>query len=277
MKARHFLLACLGLACCFVFDSASIQAATTIDSYNKYSYFGNASYVDWTDGISNLTSGANIGAYVCSNYIYVANMGWVSLGSGSPANGIYYQNIVTAGGTNDWGVNLDGYGNLRGYAYGANFGWVNFEGTGAPAVDMITGAMTGSVWSANVGWVGLTNSYAFVQTDTISPGALDPNGSGLPIAWELQNFTNTDINSNYDQTGKGMTAQQDYLAGTVPSTPQVFLKLRRKALRPTEPAPHSLGRACRRAIISSRKPWASARRIGSLTPAWDTTASHLSD
>ena len=66
-------------------------------------------------------NGAVIGEYVCSGYIYSANVGWINLGSGSPANGIRYQNNSAA----DFGVNQDGLGNLSGYAYGANIGWIN--------------------------------------------------------------------------------------------------------------------------------------------------------
>ncbi len=75
--------------------------------------------------------------------------------------------------------------------------------------------MSGYIWSANVGWISLSNAVAYVQTDTIFAGALDSNG--LPIAWELQNFGHTGVDPNSDPTGKGMTILQDYLAGTDPN------------------------------------------------------------
>ena len=93
-------------------------AATTIDPVNKYAYGANLGWMDWTGDTAN---GAVIGDYVCSGYLYAANVGWINLGSGSPTNGIRYQNL-TAG---DFGVNHDGVGNLRGYAYGANIGWIS--------------------------------------------------------------------------------------------------------------------------------------------------------
>jgi len=67
-------------------------------------------------------------------------VGWINLGSGSPTNGIQYLNL----GANDFGVNLGtaGAGTLRGYAWGANIGWINFESTGAPQVDLATGKLT---------------------------------------------------------------------------------------------------------------------------------------
>ena len=187
-------------------------AATTIDAANKYAYGANVGWLDWTGGSGETATGTVIGEYVCSGYIYSANVGWINLGSGSPTNGIYYQNVSA----NDFGVNQDGLGNLRGYAYGANIGWINFENTGAPKVDLATGNLTGNVWSANCGWISLSNAVAYVQTDTIQQGALAPDG--LPIAWLLQNFGTTNVNANADPTGKGMTIGQDYLAGTDPNS-----------------------------------------------------------
>src|SRR5215831_3997694 len=141
----------------------SSYAATTIDPVNKYAYGANIGWMDWRGDTNN---GAVIGEYVCSGSIYSANVGWINLGSGAPANQIHYQNNSPA----DFGVNQDGLGNLRGYAYGANIGWINFEATGAPRVDLLTGSLTGSVYSANCGWISLSNAAAFVQTDTIPRG-----------------------------------------------------------------------------------------------------------
>jgi hypothetical protein len=182
--------------------------ATTIDPVNHYAYGANTG---WVDSRGDTNHGAVIGQYVCSGNLYSANVGWINLGNGSPTNQIYYQNLSS----NDFGVNQDGLGNLRGYAYGANIGWVNFESTGAPQVNLRTGVFSGSVWSANCGWISLSNAVAYVQTDTITPGTLATNG--LPIAWLLTYFTNINVNPNADPTGKGMTIAQDYAAGTNPN------------------------------------------------------------
>jgi hypothetical protein len=206
----------------------AVQAAGTIDPVNKNAYGTNIAWMDWTGGAGETASGVVIGAYVCSGYIYSANVGWINLGSGSPTNGIYYQNLSS----NDFGVNQDGLGNLRGCAYGANIGWVNFESNGAPAINMITGTMSGFVWSANCGWISLSNAFACVQTDTIWPGALDPGGSGLPIAWELSYFGTTGINPNADPTGKGMTIGQAYLAGTDPNNTNSILEITEENFSP---------------------------------------------
>ena len=186
----------------------SAKAATTINSTNNNAYGANIGWVNWT---GDTNSGAVIGEYVCSGYIYSANAGWINLGSGNPTNGIYYQNQSA----NDCGVNQDGQGNLRGYAWGANIGWINFENLGAPAVDLKSGVITGFVFSANCGWIGLSNSFARVQTDRILSGQLDTNG--LPLAWELQNFGATGIDPNADPDHDGMSNKQEYLAGTNPN------------------------------------------------------------
>ena len=191
-------------------------AASTIDLTNRYAYGGNAGWMNW---VGNTNNGAVIGEYVCSGYVYSPNLGWINLGNGSPTNQIQYQNL-SAG---DFGVNQDGYGNLRGYAYSANAGWINFEGTGAPKVDLFTGQFTGYAWSANCGWISLSNAVAYVQADSIQQGVLAPDG--LPVAWLLVNFGTTNVNANASPTGKGMTIQQDYLAGTDPTDSNSVLKI----------------------------------------------------
>jgi hypothetical protein len=195
-------------------------ATTTIDPVNKYAYGANLGWLDWSGGTGETASGAVIGEYVCSGYIYSANVGWINLGSGSPPNGIQYQNNSAT----DFGVNQDGLGNLSGYAYGANIGWITFEQTyGQPKINLLTGVLSGSVWSANCGWISLSNAVAYVQTDTIQQGALAPDG--LPIAWLVSNFGTTNENANADPTGKGMTIAQDYLAGTNPNNVNSILRI----------------------------------------------------
>ena len=191
-------------------------AATTINAVNKFAYAANLGWIDWRSDTNN---GAVIGQYVCSGYIYSANVGWIFLGSGTPANQIQYQNNSAT----DCGVNHDGAGNLRGYAYSANVGWINFEDTGAPALDLLTGKLSGSIYSANCGWISLSNSVAFVQTDTMNQGALAPNG--LPVAWLLNNFGTTNVSAATDSDTDGMSNLQEYLAGTTPNDARSFFKI----------------------------------------------------
>ena len=223
MKTKIFIA--LAISSFVIRHSSSALAGTTIDTNNRYAYAANLGWVDW---VADTNNGAVIGEYVCSGYLYSANVGWINLGSGSPTNGIYYQNLSA----NDFGVNQDGLGNLTGYAWGANVGWIVFEQTyGKPQINLFNGRFSGSVWSANCGWISLSNAVAYVQTDTIRQGPLAPDG--LPIAWLLQNFGTTNVNANADPTGKGMTIGQDYLAGTDPNNANSVFKITYESHVPT--------------------------------------------
>jgi hypothetical protein len=215
MKAKLFLLSLVSVFS--LQPSTLLTAATTIDDANHFAYGANFGWMDWR---GDAASGAVAGEYVCSGYIYSANVGWINLGGGSPADGIRYQNNSAA----DFGVNNDGAGNLSGYAWAANVGWLAFEQNyGKPKVNLLTGQLSGSVWSANCGWISLSNAVASVQTDSLNPGPLAPDG--LPVPWLLTYFGTTNLNAGADPTGKGMTIAQDYAAGTNPTNAESLLRV----------------------------------------------------
>jgi len=186
------------------------EAASTISSVtsSNSAWSGNLGWVNWkADG----TNGAIIGEFVCSGAIYSPNVGWISLGSGNPQNGIRYSNSG-----NDFGVNHDGEGSLRGYAYGANIGWIAFEQIGNPRVSLVTGNLSGHAWSANTGWISLSNTIALVKTDSL-PGGRDTDGDNIPDAWELTFALNLNVlSANGDADRDGLTDSQEYLSDTNP-------------------------------------------------------------
>jgi hypothetical protein len=201
------------------------HAATTINPANRFSYGANLGWIDWSGDPS---SGAVIGEFVCSGFIYAANAGWIHLGNGAPANGIRYRNNAAG----DFGVNHDGSGHLTGYAWSANLGWLTFtnrDAAGAPydgpALDLFTGRLTGFIWSANAGWISLSNAQAHVQTDRLPAGA-DADGDGIPDAWEQLEFGSVlaaDAGSDFD--GDGFSDKSEYLAGTDPLDPASLLRI----------------------------------------------------
>jgi len=136
-------------------------ADTTIDPTNHYGWGANIAFTDWRPST---TDGVNIGANFCAGFIYGANVGWIKMGAGTPANGTSYSNTSST----DFGVNCSagapGEKNLRGFAYGANIGWLNFEASGNPRVILSTGQLRGFVWSANAGWINLDDANVFVQS-----------------------------------------------------------------------------------------------------------------
>ena len=191
------------------------RGASTIDPSNHSAWGAN---IGWTEWLPSAANGVVIGEYICSGYVYAGNVGWIGMGTGTPANNIQYQNNSAT----DWGVNFSidptqpGVAILRGFAYGANIGWINFESLGNPRISLFTGAFSGYAYSANCGWINLNDAQGKVQTDHVAMG-VDTDGDGIADAFEYQFFGGlTTANAMTDSDGDGISDQVEYLDGTSP-------------------------------------------------------------
>lgn len=209
----------LVVLCLALGSACGIAAAdTTINMTHHEAYGAN---VGWLDARGDVTNGAVIGQFYCTGFVWSANCGWIGLGNG-PTNGWQYSNAAAS----DWGVNHDGLGNLRGYAYGANIGWIAFEATGNPRVNLLTGNLSGYAYGANVGWIGLSNSQAFVQTDTLDAGP-DTDGDGIPDAWEMKTVGSLALlgGGGADHDLDGSSDVDEYRADTDPDDLASYLAI----------------------------------------------------
>ena len=119
-----------------------------------------------------------------------------------------------------------GYLILRGYAYGANIGWINFDNIGNPRLSLFTGTLSGYAYSANCGWINLNDINGKVQTDHIAMGA-DSNGNGIADAWEYLYYGSllAPGQENSYPNGSSMTLLQYYQDGFNPLMPNSGLRI----------------------------------------------------
>src|SRR5438094_111575 len=80
-----------------------LEAASSFGPDHSLSWGANIGWMDWRGDDEH---GVEIGQFVCSGYIYAANVGWINLGSGTPLNGFSYQNNSAT----DFGVNVGEHG-----------------------------------------------------------------------------------------------------------------------------------------------------------------------
>ncbi len=96
---------------------------------------------------------------------------------------------------------------------------------GRPRVNLLTGDLSGYVWGANVGWISLSNSQAQVRTTHLDPGP-DSDGDGLPDWWQYREASDLDtFSADGDYDGDGSSDLEEYLADTDPRDPDCRLRL----------------------------------------------------
>ena len=85
-------------------------------------------------------------------------------------------------------------------------------------MNLLTGDMDGYIWSANVGWISLSNAEAFVKTDTMDAGP-DTDGDGIPDQWELSKVSSlTTLTATGDYDGDKVPDRGEYASDTDPAS-----------------------------------------------------------
>ena len=146
--------------------------ADNIDSTYKYSWGENIGWMNWKPSYGGTDYGVTVYNECLTGYIWAENAGWIKLGDTSCAGGDCCQTGTTKGYENDsnstdndgdgvaddWGVNNDGSGNLSGYAWGENVGWISFSSAYHQVVINESGEFTGYAWGENIGWINMNCS-----------------------------------------------------------------------------------------------------------------------
>ncbi|HEX8877068.1 MAG TPA: hypothetical protein VF777_09990 [Phycisphaerales bacterium] len=145
----------------------------------------NCGWTNWRDA-NGSASGVRVQGTFLSGWIWSENLGWFTVGDGTPANGTAYENTTGV----DFGVNVAVAGDLVGLAWSENAGWINFGplaslgSTYRARLDVAASRFRGYAWSENVGWLNLDDSEWFVGTC-----AADFNADGNVDDADFQYFT----------------------------------------------------------------------------------------
>jgi hypothetical protein len=203
--------------------AGSAAADSTIDPGAAFAWGGNVGETNWRPSAA---EGVVVGEYFCSGQIWSANTGWMTLGDGSPADGIRYGNADGAdAGVNVFADEATGDLALRGLAWSANVGWVNFEAQGDPRIDPGTGELRGYAWSASCGWITLGVPARAVATESVA-AAPDSDADGIGDAFELLHAGDLlAMDATTDLDADGATDAAEAAADTDPADPLAALRI----------------------------------------------------
>ena len=147
-------------------------SADNIDATYKYSWGENTGRMNWATTPGSVEKGVTVYSECLTGYIWGENHGWMSVGDTGCAGGDCCQSGTAKGYENDtnntdddgdgvaddWGVNNDGAGNLSGYAWGENTGWISFKdtvGSNFQVTISSTSTFEGYAWGEGVGWISM--------------------------------------------------------------------------------------------------------------------------
>jgi len=154
----------------FAFNVSASSINGTIDSTYKYAWNENTGWINFgaDNGNVHITDSALSGSALSET------IGWINL-----------DNVVN-----------DGEGNLTGYGWNENTGWINFAPANGGVVINSSGEFTGSALSETVGWVIFDGDYT-VKTDWRPQSTrYVPSSSGLPMS--TYNAPSPSVNENED-------------------------------------------------------------------------------
>lgn len=144
--------------------ATAANAQPTIDPAHVHAWSENGGWMNF-EAAGGGTQSVLIATSYLHGYVWSENLGFISLGDGSPANGVSYGNAAGA----DSGVNILANDDLSGYGWGENVGWINFNtaptlGASGQQARVDYGALRfrGYAWGENVGWINLDDATHFV-------------------------------------------------------------------------------------------------------------------
>lgn len=185
-----------------------VQAARegNIDPDDRWAWSTNGGWINFNP----VHGGVTVYADHLEGYAWGENVGWIRMGAHT-GGGLHTYGNASAG---DYGVNVDGNGNLFGYAWGTSVGWINFAPDhGGVTIDLVGGSLDGYAWGENVGWIHFKHTAVPVYNVVAQPADMSISHSVSPAeAAPGETITYTLIFSN---AGAG-TATDGIITDIVP-------------------------------------------------------------